>query len=182
MVTCEECGGKRFGKEVLTYRYKGKNIDDILNLTVDQAMDFFSGSLAVTRKLKVLKDVGCGYLRLGQPATTLSGGEAQRIKIARELSKKEKNNILYILDEPTVGLHIDDIGKLLSVLNRLVDAGNSVIVIEHNLEMIKCADHVIDLGPEGGDKGGRIVAAGTPEQVASVKNSYTGEHLRPLLG
>ena len=182
MVTCEECEGRRFGKEVLGYRYRGKNIDDILNLTVDQAMVFFSESLAVTRKLKVLKDVGCGYLRLGQPATTLSGGEAQRIKIARELSKKEKNNILYILDEPTVGLHIDDIRKLLSVLNRLVDAGNSVIVIEHNLEIIKCADHVIDLGPEGGDKGGRIVATGTPEQIASVKSSYTGEHLRPLLG
>lgn len=182
MVTCEECGGKRFGKEVLGYRYKGKNIDDILNLTVDQAMVFFSGSPAVTRKLKVLKDVGCGYLRLGQPATTLSGGEAQRIKIARELSKKEKNNILYILDEPTVGLHIDDIGKLLDVLNRLVDTGNSVIVIEHNLEMIKCADYVVDLGPEGGDNGGRIVASGTPEQVASAENSYTGEHLRPLLG
>ena len=182
MVTCEECGGKRFGKDVLAYRYKGKNIDDILNLTVDQAMVFFSGSPAVTRKLKVLKDVGCGYLRLGQPATTLSGGEAQRIKIARELARKEKNNILYILDEPTVGLHVDDIGKLLDVLNRLVDAGNSVIVIEHNLEMIKCADHIIDLGPEGGDNGGRIVAAGTPEQVASAKNSYTGEHLRPLLG
>ncbi len=181
MVTCEECGGKRFGKEVLSYRYKGKNVDDILNLTVDQAMIFFSGSLAVTRKLKVLKDVGCGYLRLGQPATTLSGGEAQRIKIARELSRKEKNKILYILDEPTVGLHVDDIGKLLDVLNRLVDTGNSVIVIEHNLEMIKCADHVIDLGPEGGDNGGRIVAAGTPEQVASVKSSYTGEYLRPLL-
>ncbi len=182
MMTCEECGGKRFGKEVLSYRYKGKNVDDILNLTVDQAMIFFSGSLAVTRKLKVLKDVGCGYLRLGQPATTLSGGEAQRIKIARELSRKEKNKILYILDEPTVGLHVDDIGKLLDVLNRLVDTGNSVIVIEHNLEMIKCADHVIDLGPEGGDNGGRIVAAGTPEQVASVKSSYTGEHLGPLLG
>ena len=182
MVTCEECGGKRFGKEVLAYRYKGKNIDDILNLTVDQAMGFFSGTPSVTRKLKVLKDVGCGYLRLGQPATTLSGGEAQRIKIARELARKEKNNILYILDEPTVGLHVDDIGKLLDVLNRLIDTGNSVIVIEHNLEMIKCADHIIDLGPEGGDNGGRIVAAGTPEHVASVKNSYTGEHLRPLLG
>lgn len=181
-VTCEECGGKRFGKEVLGYRYKGKNIDDILNLTVDQAMVFFSESVAVTRKLKVLKDVGCGYLRLGQPATTLSGGEAQRIKIARELSRTKKNNTLYILDEPTVGLHIDDIGKLLSVLNRLVDAGNSVIVIEHNLEMIKCADHVIDLGPEGGDKGGRIVAAGTPEQITSVKSSYTGKYLGPLLG
>ena len=182
MVTCEECGGKRFGKEVLSYRYKGKNVDDILNLTVEQAMVFFSGSPAVTRKLKVLKDVGCGYLRLGQPATTLSGGEAQRIKIARELSRKEKNKILYILDEPSVGLHVDDIGKLLDVLNRLVNAGNNVIVIEHNLEMIKCADHVIDLGPEGGDNGGQIVAAGTPEQVASVKSSYTGEYLRPLLG
>ncbi len=181
MVTCEECGGKRFGKEVLAYRYKGKNIDEILNLTVDQAMLFFSESPAVTRKLKVLKDVGCGYLKLGQPATTLSGGEAQRIKIARELSRKEKNRILYILDEPSVGLHIDDIAKLLEVLNRLVDAGNSVIFIEHNLEMIKCADHIIDLGPEGGDDGGCVVAFGTPEQVASAESSHTAEYLRPLL-
>ncbi len=181
-VTCEECEGKRFGKEVLAYRYKGKNIDDILGLSVDQAMTFFSENPVVTKKLKVLADVGCGYLRLGQLATTLSGGEAQRIKIARELSKKEKNNILYILDEPTVGLHIDDIKKLLEVLNRLVDAGSSVIVIEHNLEMIKCADYVVDLGPEGGDGGGRIVASGTPEQVASAKNSHTAKHLRPLLG
>ena len=181
MVTCEQCGGRRFGKEVLDYRYNGKNIDDILNLTVERAMDFFAGSPAVTRKLKVLKDVGCGYLRLGQPATTLSGGEAQRIKIARELSKKQKNRILYILDEPSVGLHIDDIAKLLSVLNRLVDAGNSVIVIEHNLEIIKCADHVIDLGPEGGDYGGHVVVSGTPEQVVSTKNSHTAEYLGPLL-
>ena len=181
MVTCEQCGGRRFGKEVLDYRYNGKNIDDILNLTVERAMDFFAGSPAVTRKLKVLKDVGCGYLRLGQPATTLSGGEAQRIKIARELSKKQKNRILYILDEPSVGLHIDDIAKLLSVLNRLVDAGNSVIVIEHNLEIVKCADHVIDLGPEGGDYGGHVVVSGTPEQVVSAKNSHTAEYLGPLL-
>jgi len=181
MVTCEECEGKRFGKEVLSYRYKGKNVDDILNLTVDQAMIFFSKNPAVSRKLKVLKDVGCGYLKLGQPASTLSGGEAQRIKIARELSRKDKNNILYILDEPSVGLHIEDIGRLLDVLNRLVEAGNSIIVIEHNLEIIKCADHVIDLGPEGGDKGGHLVAVGTPEKVASVKNSYTGEQLKPLL-
>ena len=181
-VTCEECGGRRFGKEVLEYRYRGKNVDDILNLTVEEAMDFFSASPAVARKLKVLADVGCGYLRLGQPATTLSGGEAQRMKIARELSKKEKNNILYILDEPSVGLHVDDIGKLVEVLNRLVDAGGSVIVIEHNLEMIKCADHVIDLGPEGGDEGGTIVVQGTPEHVASVESSHTGVHLRPFLG
>lgn len=181
LVTCEECGGRRFRKEVLEYRYRGKNVDDILGLTVDEAMDFFSSSPAVARKLKVLADVGCGYLRLGQPATTLSGGEAQRIKIARELSRKEKNNILYILDEPSVGLHIDDVGKLLDVLNRLVDAGNTVVVIEHNLEIVKCADHVIDLGPEGGDEGGEIVAQGTPEHVASVKGSHTGAHLEPLL-
>ncbi len=180
MVRCEECGGKRFGKEVLAYRYKGKNIDDILNLTVDEAIDFFSESAKVASKLKILKDVGCGYLRLGQPTTKLSGGEAQRIKIARELSRKQKGDVLYILDEPTVGLHIDDIGKLVEVLNKLVDAGNTAIVIEHNLEMIKCADHVIDLGPEGGDKGGEIVAEGTPENVASVKNSHTGKHLKPL--
>lgn len=181
LVTCEECGGRRFGKKVLEYRYKGKNVDDILGLTVDEAMDFFSSSPAVARKLKVLADVGCGYLRLGQPATTLSGGEAQRIKIARELSRKEKNDILYILDEPSVGLHIDDVGKLLDVLNRLVDAGNTVVVIEHNLEIVKCADHVIDLGPEGGDGGGEIVAQGTPEHVASVKGSHTGSHLEPFL-
>ena len=181
LVTCEECGGRRFRKEVLEYRYRGKNVDDILGLTVDEAMDFFSSSPAVARKLKVLADVGCGYLRLGQPAATLSGGEAQRIKIARELSRKEKNDILYILDEPSVGLHIDDVGKLLDVLNRLVDAGNTVVVIEHNLEIVKCADHVIDLGPEGGDEGGEIVAQGTPEHVASVKGSHTGAHLEPLL-
>ena len=181
LVTCEECGGKRFGKKVLDYRYKGKNIDDILNLTVDEAMDFFSETPSVTRKLRVLANVGCGYLKLGQPSPTLSGGEAQRIKIARELSRKENIGTLYILDEPTVGLHVDDIGKLLAVLNRLVDAGNTVVVIEHNMEMIKCADHVVDLGPEGGDAGGRIVAAGTPEQVASASGSHTGAHLKPFL-
>ncbi len=181
MITCEQCGGKRFGKQVLEYKYKGKNIDDILSLTVDEAMGFFAESFSVTKKLKVLQDVGCGYLTLGQPATTLSGGEAQRMKIARELSRKEKNNILYILDEPTVGLHMDDIKKLIDVLNRLTEEGNSIVVIEHNLEVIKCADYIIDLGPEGGEKGGEIVAMGTPEEVVSIENSHTANCLRPLL-
>lgn len=180
-VTCEECKGKRFKKEVLEVRYKGKNIDEILDLTVKEAIGFFSGIPQLGRKLKILQDVGLGYIKLGQPAPTLSGGEAQRIKIARELSRKGGKNILYILDEPTVGLHIDDIKKLLNVLNKLVDAGNTVVVIEHNLDVIKCADHVIDLGPEGGDEGGYIVAQGTPEDIAKVKESYTGSYLRKVL-
>ncbi len=181
MVTCEQCGGRRFGKKVLEYKYKGKSVDEILSLTVDEAVDFFSESSSVTKKLKVLQDVGCGYLKLGQPATTLSGGEAQRMKIARELSRKEKDNVLYILDEPTVGLHMDDTKKLIDVLNRLVEAGNSVVIIEHNLEVIKCADYIIDLGPEGGEKGGEIVAVGTPEEVVSVESSHTATYLRQLL-
>jgi excinuclease ABC subunit A len=180
-ITCEECKGKRFKKEVLEVRYKGKNIDEILNLTVDEAMGFFSGAIPLLRKLKVLQDVGLGYLRLGQPAPTLSGGEAQRIKIARELGRKDGKNILYILDEPTVGLHTEDIKKLLRVLNKLVDAGNTVVVVEHNLDVIKSADYIIDLGPEGGDNGGYIVAQGTPEEVANVEESYTGIYLRKIL-
>lgn len=180
-VTCEECQGRRFKKEVLDVRYKGKNIAEILNFTIDEGIGFFSDVLAIIRKLKILQDVGLGYLRLGQPAPTLSGGEAQRIKIARELGRKDGKNILYILDEPTVGLHIEDIKKLLRVLNRLVDLGNTVIVVEHNLDVIKSADYIIDLGPEGGERGGYIIAHGTPEEVARVKKSYTGIYLSKVL-
>jgi excinuclease ABC subunit A len=180
-VTCEECQGRRFKKEVLDVRYKGKNIAEILNFTIDEGIGFFSDVLAIIRKLKILQDVGLGYLRLGQPAPTLSGGEAQRIKIARELGRKDEKNILYILDEPTVGLHIEDIKKLLRVLNRLVDLGNTVIVVEHNLDVIKSADYIIDLGPEGGERGGYIIAQGTPEEVARVKESYTGIYLSKVL-
>ncbi|MER3446598.1 MAG: excinuclease ABC subunit A [Candidatus Dadabacteria bacterium] len=180
-VTCEECHGRRFKKEVLDVRYKGKNVAEILNLTIDEGIWFFSDVLTLIRKLKILQDVGLGYLRLGQPAPTLSGGEAQRIKIARELGRKDGKNILYILDEPTVGLHIEDIKKLLRVLNRLVDAGNTVIVVEHNLDVIKSADYIIDLGPEGGERGGYIIAQGTPEEVAKIKESYTGIYLNNVL-
>lgn len=180
-VTCEECNGKRFKKEVLEVMYKSMNVDQILDMTIDHSISFFTGEPALLRKLKILQDVGLGYLRLGQPAPTLSGGEAQRIKIARELSRKSGKDIIYILDEPTVGLHTDDIKKLLKVLNKLVDTGNTVIIIEHNLDLIKTADHVIDLGPEGGEEGGYIVAEGTPEEIAKVKESYTGRYLQKVL-
>ncbi len=180
-ITCEECKGKRFKKEVLEVKYKGKNIDEILNLTINEAIGFFSEAPPLVRKLKILEDVGLGYLRLGQPAPTLSGGEAQRIKIGRELGRKDGRGILYILDEPTVGLHSEDIKKLLRVLNKLVDAGNTVIVVEHNLDIIKSTDYMIDLGPEGGEEGGYVVAQGTPEEIARVEGSYTGMYLRKVL-
>jgi len=180
-ITCDECKGKRFQKELLEIKYRGKNIDEILGLTVDEAILFFAREIGIIRKLKILQDVGLGYLKLGQPAVTLSGGEAQRIKIARELGKKSGKDILYILDEPTVGLHTDDIKKLLGVLNKLVDSGNTVIVVEHNLDVIKYADYIIDLGPEGGDKGGYVVAQGTPEEIAEVQESYTGLYLKKVL-
>ena len=180
-VECEDCRGLRFKKEVLDVKYKDKNIDDILKLTVNEAINFFFEVPALGRKLKILQDVGLGYLRLGQPAPTLSGGEAQRIKIARELGKKSGHDILYILDEPTVGLHAEDVKKLLEVLNKLVLAGNTVILVEHNMDVIKSADHVIDLGPEGGEEGGYIVAEGTPEQVAEEAQSYTGKYLKSAL-
>ncbi len=209
-VTCEECKGKRFKKEVLEVRYKEKNIDEILSLSINEALIFFAGLPPLLRKLKIVQDVGLGYLKLGQPAPTLSGGEAQRIKIARELGRKTRpdqgrrasiekgqmylsdrpelgegrgkgKNILYILDEPTVGLHTEDIKKLLMVLNKLVSAGNTVILVEHNIDVIKSADYVIDLGPEGGDKGGYIVAQGTPEEISKVDGSYTGNYLRKVL-
>lgn len=180
-VICEECNGLRFKKEVLDVKYKNKNIIDILALTVDQAINFFYEVPALGRKLKILQDVGLGYIRLGQPAPTLSGGEAQRIKIARELGKRGGNDILYILDEPTVGLHAEDVKKLLDVINKLVLTGHTVLVVEHNMDVIKSADHVLDLGPEGGDKGGHIVVQGTPEEVADCKESHTGKFLKKVL-
>jgi len=180
-VTCEVCKGTRYNKETLEIRYKGKNIAEVLDMTVDEAYEFFYHHPPIRRKLEVLRDVGLGYIKLGQPATTLSGGEAQRIKLARELSKKETGRTLYLLDEPTTGLHMDDVKKLIQVLQRLVDRGNTVVVIEHNLDVIKCADWIIDLGPEGGDRGGYIVAEGTPQQIIENPRSYTGRYLKKYL-
>jgi excinuclease ABC subunit A len=180
-VTCEECGGKRYNPQTLEVKFKGRSISDVLDLTVDEALDFLAHIPPVRRVLETLSEVGLGYVQLGQAATTLSGGEAQRIKLAKELSRRSTGRTLYILDEPTTGLHFADVAKLLDVLNRLVDRGNSVVVIEHNLDVIKTADHIIDLGPEGGDKGGEIVAEGTPEDVARTARSYTGQALRAVL-
>ncbi len=180
-VKCEVCEGRRFNRETLEITYKGANIAEILSRTVNQATDLFAEVPAIARKLRTLQDVGMGYIQLGQSATTLSGGEAQRVKLSRELSKRDTGSTMYILDEPTTGLHFDDVVKLLTVLNNLVDKGNTVIVIEHNLEVIKSADHIIDLGPEGGDDGGQLLAAGTPEEVAKVKGSYTGKFLKEIL-
>ncbi|GAA0855227.1 MULTISPECIES: excinuclease ABC subunit UvrA [Clostridium] len=180
-VPCEVCKGKRYNRETLEVKYKGKNIDDILNMTVEEGLEFFDHIPRIKNKLQTLYDVGLGYIRLGQPSTQLSGGEAQRIKLAYELSKRSTGKTLYILDEPTTGLHIDDVNRLVQILQRLVDAGNSVVVIEHNLDMIKCADYIIDLGPEGGDKGGTIVATGTPEEICKIKKSYTGQYLSKIL-
>ncbi|MBM6858956.1 excinuclease ABC subunit UvrA [Clostridium saudiense] len=180
-VPCEVCKGKRYNRETLEVKYKGKNIDDILNMTVEEALEFFENIPRIKNKIQTLYDVGLGYIRLGQPSTQLSGGEAQRIKLAFELSKRSTGKTLYILDEPTTGLHVDDVNRLVGILQRLVDAGNTVVVIEHNLDMIKCADHIIDLGPEGGDKGGTIIATGTPEEVAKVDKSYTGKYLKKIL-
>lgn len=180
-VPCEVCGGKRYNRETLEIKYKGKNISDILEMTVEEAQKFFENQERIKNKIDTLMDVGLGYLKLGQPSTQLSGGEAQRIKLAFELSKRSTGKTLYILDEPTTGLHIHDVAKLIEMLQRLVDQGNTVIVIEHNLDVIKCADHLIDLGPEGGDKGGEIIATGTPEEVAKVPSSYTGIYLKKIL-
>jgi excinuclease ABC subunit A len=181
-VQCEVCKGKRYNRETLEIHYKGKNVAEILEMTVEEALAFFEAVPSIRNKLQTLSDVGMGYIHLGQPATTLSGGEAQRVKLATELSKRATGKTFYILDEPTTGLHFDDVARLLSVLERLVESGNTVAVIEHNLDVIKTADWVIDLGPEGGDKGGELVAAGTPEEVARVPESYTGRYLRPVLG
>jgi excinuclease ABC subunit A len=181
-VTCEVCQGSRYNRDTLEIFYKGMTIAQVLDLTVDQALILFEAIPALREKLETLSQVGLGYIRLGQPATTLSGGEAQRIKLSRELSKRSTGKTLYILDEPTTGLHFADIEKLLEVLNRLVEMGNSVIVIEHNLDVIKTADHIIDLGPEGGDEGGRVIGVGTPEEMAGNSKSYTGQFLRKTLG
>lgn len=180
-VPCDVCKGKRYNRETLEVKYKGKNIADVLDMTVDEALVFFDNIPRIKNKIQTLHDVGLGYIRLGQPSTQLSGGEAQRIKLAYELSKRSTGKTLYILDEPSTGLHVDDVNRLIQILQRLVDAGNTVIVIEHNLDMIKCADNIIDLGPEGGDKGGTIVAQGTPEKVSKVKGSYTGVYLKKML-
>ncbi len=180
-VPCEVCKGKRYNRETLEVKYKGKSINDVLEMTVEEALEFFANQPKIQRKLKTLFDVGLGYVKLGQPATQLSGGEAQRVKLATELSKRSTGKTIYILDEPTTGLHIADVHKLIDELQLLVEGGNTVVVIEHNLDLIKTADHIIDLGPEGGDMGGTIVAQGTPEQVAQVEGSFTGQYLKPLL-
>jgi excinuclease ABC subunit A len=181
-VPCEVCHGKRYNRDALEITYKGKNIADVLEMTVDEALVFFENIPAIRNKLQTVADVGLGYIHLGQPATTLSGGEAQRVKLATELSRRATGRTVYILDEPTTGLHFADIDKLLHVLQRLTDQGNTVIVIEHNLDVIKCADWLIDLGPEGGDRGGYIIAEGAPEAIAAVAESATGHYLRPLFG
>ncbi len=181
-VACDVCQGQRYNRETLEIRYKGKNIKEILAMTVNQAAAFFSRIEKIRSKLQTLMEVGLGYIQIGQPATTLSGGEAQRVKLSRELSKKGTGKTVYILDEPTTGLHADDIRRLLDVLNQLVEAGNTVIVIEHNMDVIKTADHIIDLGPEGGEDGGRVIACGTPEEICAVPDSYTGQYLAKVLG
>ena len=180
-VPCDVCKGKRYNRETLEVQYKGKNITEVLGMTVETAVDFFAAVPMIHRRLKTLMDVGLSYICLGQNATTLSGGEAQRVKLSRELSKRDTGQTLYILDEPTTGLHFADIQQLLVVLHRLRDHGNTVVVIEHNLDVIKTADWVVDLGPEGGNKGGQIIATGTPEQVAANPASHTGRFLGPLL-
>jgi len=180
-VPCEVCKGKRYNKETLEVKYKGKTIADVLDMTVEEGLEFFEKIPRVKQKIQTLYDVGLGYIKLGQPSTTLSGGEAQRVKLATELSKRATGKTLYILDEPTTGLHIADVHRLVDILQRLVDTGNTILVIEHNLDLIKTADHIIDLGPEGGDKCGQIVAVGTPEEIANCQKSYTGYYLKEVL-
>jgi excinuclease ABC subunit A len=180
-VPCEVCKGKRYNKETLEVKYKGKSIFDVLDMNVTEALEFFQHIPSISRQLQTLEDVGLGYIKLGQPSTQLSGGEAQRIKLASELAKKSTGKTLYILDEPTTGLHFEDVNKLTGVLDKLVEAGNTVVVIEHNLDVIKRADHIIDLGPDGGFRGGQIVTCGTPEEVAEFEGSYTGEFLKKIL-
>ncbi len=180
-VKCEECKGKRYNRETLEVKYKGKTIADILDMTVEEALVFFENVPSIYRKISTLNEVGLSYIRLGQPSTTLSGGEAQRIKLATELSKRATGKTIYILDEPTTGLHFADVHKLVDILRKLSDSGNTVVVIEHNLDVIKVADYIIDMGPEGGDKGGTVIATGTPEEIAQVEASYTGQYLRKML-
>ena len=181
-VKCDVCHGKRYNRDTLDIKYKGKNISDVLDMTVEEGLSFFDGIPSVRRKLQTLYDVGLGYIGIGQSSTTLSGGEAQRIRLATELSRRDTGRTLYILDEPSTGLHSADVEKLLLMLNRLADAGNSVIVIEHNLDIIKTADYLIDLGPEGGEAGGTVLATGTPEEVADCPSSFTGQYLKKWLG
>ena len=180
-IPCETCEGRRYNRDTLEVTFKGHSIADVLDMSIEEALHFFENQPRIARILGTLYDVGLGYIRLGQPAPTLSGGEAQRVKLAAELAKRSTGSTFYILDEPTTGLHFEDIRKLLQVLDRLVEAGNTVVVIEHNLDVVKTADWIIDLGPEGGDGGGRIVAEGTPEQVAAIPESYTGKFLREVL-
>ena len=180
-VPCEVCEGKRYNRETLEVKYKGKNIYDVLDMTVEEALEFFKNVPSIERKIQTLYDVGLSYVKLGQPSTELSGGEAQRIKLATELSKRSTGKTIYILDEPTTGLHFADVHKLIEILRRLSDGGNTVVVIEHNLDVIKTADYIIDMGPEGGDGGGTVIAKGTPEEVAKVKGSYTGQYVKKYL-
>ena len=180
-VPCDACGGKRYNRETLEVRYKGKTIYDVLEMTVAEAVEFFENVPSIRRKIETLMDVGLSYIKLGQPSTTLSGGEAQRIKLATELSKRSTGKTIYILDEPTTGLHFADVHKLVDILHRFADEGNTVVVIEHNLDVIKTADYIIDMGPEGGEGGGTVIAKGTPEEVAAVKESYTGQYLKKYL-
>ena len=180
-IPCEVCEGKRYNRETLEVKYKGKTIFDVLDMTVEEALGFFENVPTIHKKIQTLYDVGLSYIKLGQPSTTLSGGEAQRIKLATELSKRGTGKTIYILDEPTTGLHFEDVNKLVDILRQLSDNGNTVVVIEHNLDVIKTADYIIDLGPEGGDGGGTIVATGTPEEVAKNKSSYTGQFLSRML-
>ena len=181
MVPCEECHGKRYNRETLEVRYKGKSIADVLNMTINQAVEFFENVPDILRKIKTIQDVGLGYITLGQPSTTLSGGECQRVKLATELSKKDTGKTLYILDEPTTGLHFEDIRILMDIIQQLVDKGNTVIIIEHNLDVITLADYIIDMGPEGGRGGGKLIAAGTPEDVAECDMGYTSKFLKEIL-
>jgi excinuclease ABC subunit A len=180
-VDCETCKGKRFNRETLEVRFKGKSISDVLDMTVEQALDFFEHQPRIFRRVQTLSEVGLGYITLGQHATTLSGGEAQRVKLAEELSKKDTGKTLYVLDEPTTGLHFQDVKLLLDVLQKLVDKGNTVLVIEHNMDVIKVSDYIVDMGPEGGNAGGQLLISGTPEQVAKAKNSHTGRFLKKEL-
>ncbi len=180
-VPCEVCQGKRYNRETLEVKYKEKSIFDVLDMTVEEALDFFKPIPSINRKIQTLYDVGLPYIRLGQPSTTLSGGEAQRVKLATELSKRSTGKTIYILDEPTTGLHFADVHKLIQILQRLAEGGNSVVVIEHNLDVIKTADYIIDIGPEGGDRGGTVVAQGTPEQVAACEQSYTGKYIEKAI-
>ena len=180
-VPCEVCHGQRYNRETLEVKYKGKNISEVLDMTVEEALKFFENHPSIVKKLQTLYDVGLGYIKIGQPSTELSGGEAQRVKLASELAKRSTGQTLYILDEPTTGLHMADVHKLIEVLNRLVDQNNTVVVIEHNLDVIKVADYIIDLGPEGGDGGGELVKTGTPEEIAKTKKSYTGQFLKKIL-